>query len=173
METNEQTVELLRHTISTLRLACPDHGEWHLDGWTLYARLALSRIASGREQTSSERMQLSSHNCVWDKNPITCRIQNGVQTVLPHRPDGYTWTLDSSRTLKCGRTICHYVRTDANLNILKFLGTDGRPNGITTLSRRMLLTDESPNTSLDHPDGNMGSDFSELKSAQNLPWTLK
>jgi len=95
-------------------------------------------------------LQLSSHIYAWDRNPITCRTLNGVRTVLPRRPDGCTWTLDSSRTLNSGRTICHYVRTDAILNSLKFLDTDGRPDGKFSLSGRMLLTDECPdgNTTL-------------------------
>jgi hypothetical protein len=52
------------------------------------------------------------------------------------RPNGFTWTLDSSRTLKSGRMICHYVWTNATLNSLKFLDIDGvrtvlprRPHG--------------------------------------------
>jgi hypothetical protein len=69
--------------------------------------------------------------------------------------------------------ICHYSRTDATLNSSKLLDTDGHPDGITASSGRMLLTDESPDASLDCPDGNLGSDFSELESAQNLPRTLK
>jgi hypothetical protein len=59
-------------------------------------------------------LQLSSHIC--------------VRTVLPRRPDGWTWTLDSSRTLNSVQTICHYVRTDAILNSSKFLDTDRRPD---------------------------------------------
>jgi hypothetical protein len=89
-------------------------------------------------------LQLSSHICVWDSNPITCWTLNGVRTVLPRRLDGCTWTLDSSRTLNSGRTICHYVRTDAILNSSKFLDTDGRPNKKFSSFGRMLLTDECP-----------------------------
>jgi hypothetical protein len=37
----------------------------------------------------------------------------------------------------------------------------------------MLLTNERPDTLLSHPDGSLRSNFSKLKSAQNLPWTLK
>jgi hypothetical protein len=88
--------------------------------------------------------QLSSHICVWDRNPITCRTLNGVRTVLPRRPYGCTWTLDSSRTLNSIRTIYHYVQTDAILNSLKFLDTDGRSDGKFSSSGRMLLTDECP-----------------------------
>jgi len=41
------------------------------------------------------------------------------------------------------------------------------------VSGRMLLTDECSDILLGRPDGNKGSDFSELEFAQNLPWTLK
>jgi hypothetical protein len=37
---------------------------------------------------------------------------------------------------------CHIVQTDALLNSLKFLDTDGRPDGKFSSSGRMLLTDE-------------------------------
>jgi hypothetical protein len=47
--------------------------------------------------------------------------------------------------------------------------TDGRPDGITMLSKWMLLTDEHPDALLGRLDGNMGSDLSKLESAQNLP----
>jgi hypothetical protein len=37
------------------------------------------------------------------------------------------------------------------------------------LSGRMLLTNERLNALLGRPDGNKGSEFSELEYAQNLP----
>jgi hypothetical protein len=77
--------------------------------------------------------------------------------------------LDSSQNLNSGWTICHYVRTNAILNSLKFLDTDGRPDGKFSSSGRMLLTDERPGVILSRPDGSLGSDFFELESAQNLP----
>jgi len=95
-------------------------------------------------------LQLSSHICVWYRNPIACRTLNGVRMVLPRLLDGFTWTLDSSWTLNSVRTICHYVWMDAILNSLRFLDTNGRPNGKFSSSGRMLLTDE-------HPDGNTTS----------------
>jgi len=52
--------------------------------------------------------------------------------------------LDYSRTLNSSRTICHYVQTDAILNSLKFLDTNGCPDGIATSSGRKLLSDERP-----------------------------
>jgi hypothetical protein len=73
--------------------------------------------------------------------------------------------LDSSRTLKGGCTICHYVRTDATLNSSKFLDTDGRPDSISTSSGRMLLTEERPNGLQGRSDICLGSDFSELEFA--------
>jgi hypothetical protein len=46
---------------------------------------------------------------------------------------------------------------------------DGCLDGITMSSERMSLTDEHPDALLGRPDENMGSDFSELESAQNIP----
>jgi hypothetical protein len=43
-----QTVALLLHAISILRPERLDHGVWRSDGWTSSARLALTRIVSGR-----------------------------------------------------------------------------------------------------------------------------
>jgi hypothetical protein len=43
----------------------PDYEDWRPDGWTLYARLTLWRTSSGRDHTSSGRLQPSSHNCVF------------------------------------------------------------------------------------------------------------
>jgi hypothetical protein len=65
--------------------------------------------------------------------------------------------------------ICHYVRADAILNNSKFLDTNGRPDEKFSLSGRMLLIDERPDVILSRSDGSLGSDFSKLESAQNLP----
>jgi hypothetical protein len=43
-----RTVALLLHAIFILRPERQDHGVWCLNGWTSSVRLALSRIASGR-----------------------------------------------------------------------------------------------------------------------------
>jgi hypothetical protein len=75
---------------------------------------------------------------VWTDDAWKVESPEGISRL----PDGCTGTLKSSRTLNIGRTICHYVRTDATLNSSKFLDTDGRPDGFSTLSRRKLLTDE-------------------------------
>jgi hypothetical protein len=74
---------------------------------------------------------------------------------------------DLLRTLKSVRTICHYVRTDANLNCLKLLDTDGRPNGMFSSSRRMLLTDERSNGIPRRSDGCKGTELTNLNSAQS------
>jgi hypothetical protein len=65
--------------------------------------------------------------------------------------------------------ICHYVRTDATLNSLKLLDIDGGSDGIATSSGWMLLTDECLDALLSCWDRSLGSGFSELESAQNLP----
>jgi len=77
--------------------------------------------------------------------------------------------LKSSRTLNGGRTICHYVEKDVTLNSSKLLDTNDGSDGIATSSGQMLLTDERPDALLSRPDRSLGSDFSELESAQNLP----
>jgi hypothetical protein len=64
--------------------------------------------------------------------------------------------------------ICYYVRTNATMNRSKLLDTDGRSDGIAT-SSGMLLTDERLDVIMGRPDGNLGFNFSELESAQNLP----
>jgi hypothetical protein len=103
---------------------------------------------------TSGRMQLSSHICVWEGNPFTCRTLTGVRTVLPRRPDGCIWMLDSSQTLKSVRTRCCYVQTEASLNNLNLLDIDGRSDAW-----------------LGRSDGNLEFDFSVLESAQHLPRT--
>jgi hypothetical protein len=75
----------------------------------------------------------------WVRNLNACQTLNGVWTVQPRRPDGCTGTLGSSRTLKSVRTICHYIRTDANLNYSKLLDTDGRPDGKFSSSGQMSV----------------------------------
>jgi hypothetical protein len=106
-------------------------------------------------------MHLSSHICVCEGNPISCRTLTGIQTVLQRRLDGCTGILDSSRTLKSVRTCCHDVHMDATLNCSKLLDTDGRPDNIAMSSRQMLLTDERPDVLQGRLDGN---DFSKLES---------
>jgi hypothetical protein len=59
------------------------------------------------------------------------------------------------------------------LNNTKLLDTDGGLDDITTSSERMLLTDECLDAFRSHPDGSLGSNFSELESVQNLPSTMK
>jgi len=49
--------------------------------------------------------------------------------------------------------------------------TNGRPDGIDTSSEWMLLTDERPDSRQGHLGGILGSNFSELESAQNLSGT--
>jgi hypothetical protein len=44
------------------------------------ARLALWMSSSGRESTSSERLQLSSHICVLERNPIVVASGRAAET---------------------------------------------------------------------------------------------
>jgi hypothetical protein len=88
MESNVQTVELLLHDLT-------------------YRGHRQDRITHCPDGCSHLPITVS-----WGRNPNACQTLNGVQTVLPRRLDGCTWTLDSSRTLNSGRTIRYYVRTD-------------------------------------------------------------
>jgi hypothetical protein len=156
-----RTVALPLHAISIIRSEYPDD-------WTSFARLALSRIVSGREHTSSRWLQLSSHICVWDRNPITCRTLNGVRTVLPRHPDRCTWTLDSSQPLNSGRTICHYVRTD-NLEQFKasrHRGTSGQK--VLVFRTDDALTNERPDGISHRLDRCKGTKLTILNYAQSL-----
>jgi hypothetical protein len=58
---------------------------------------------------------------------------------------------------------------DSTLSCSNLLDIDGHPDGIATLSGRMLLTDERLDALLGRLDENNGSNFSDLESAQNLP----
>jgi hypothetical protein len=71
------------------------------NGCNSSTRLALLRIASGRCFPNVGQMQLSAHTRVCEGNLISCR------------------------TIICVRTYCHEVQTDATLNCLNILDTDG------------------------------------------------
>jgi len=103
IRTSVRTVAILLHVL-------PYHG-WCPDGVDL----------------SFRHMHLSSHIRVWEWIPNSPRILTGVRTILPRHPDGCTWTVDSSRTLKSVQTCCHDVRTDGSLNNLNLLNIDGCP----------------------------------------------
>jgi hypothetical protein len=88
-----------------MELEHPVYEDRRPDSRTLYAWLALWRIASRREHTLSGRLQLSSHICVLERGPFPCRTLRGV------------WPC------------CWDVRTVASWNSSKFLdieeGLDG------------------------------------------------
>jgi len=63
-----QTANLM-HAISYLMLARSDNDDWRLDVWIWIVILALWMSTSGRESTSSGRLQRSSHICVLERNP--------------------------------------------------------------------------------------------------------
>jgi len=130
-----RTVALQLHTIFIIRTRVLTVLPWRPDGCNSSPRLALSRIAS-------ERLQLSSHIYLCEWNLFTYRTLTGIRTVLPCLPDGCTWMLDSSGTLKRVRTCCCDVRMDASLNNSNLLNTDGHPDAW-----------------LYCPDGSLGSDF--------------
>jgi hypothetical protein len=55
-----------------------------------------------------------------------------------------------------------------NLEQLKFLDTDGRPDGKFSSSEQMLLTDERTDGIPHHPDGCKVTELTDLNSAQSL-----
>jgi len=109
--------------------ARPDHEDRRLDVWIWIEILALWLSVSGRESTSSGRLQQSSHICVWKEILKLDRTLRVVRTscliVLtygswsssklldteegldgnPCRPDG--WYV----SLMCIQTVCHVVQT--------------------------------------------------------------
>jgi hypothetical protein len=68
--------------------------------------------------------------------------------------------------------IFHYIRTDVTVNSSKFLNSDGRPDGIDTSSRQMLLIEECLDALLSRLDGNLGSNIREINS-EYLSWNLR
>jgi hypothetical protein len=122
-----RTVALLLHIITIITIAS---GQCFLVVQTvaiLHHDLPYQELRSDGVALSSRQLQLSSHICVCEENSISCRTLMSV------------WTS------------CHDVRTDATLNCLNLLDTNGGPDAC-----------------LGHPEGSLGSDFSELKSTQNL-----
>jgi len=98
-----------------LMYALPDHADWHPDVWIWIAILALWISASGRESTSSGRLQRSSHNCILERNPEACR------------------------TLRVVRTSCWNVQRDASWSSSKLLYTGEGPDGKFSSSGWMML----------------------------------
>jgi len=148
MESVVRTVGLMWHTISILRLVHPDHGDWRPDGWNLYARLALSRIASGQEHTLSERLQLSSHICVLERN------------YFPYR------------TLKGVRPCCWDVRTNVTWSSSKLRNTEESQDEKFLSSEWMMLWQLSVLTEYHVVRTNVWDLISDLESVQNLPLFL-
>jgi hypothetical protein len=79
-----RTVALLLHAISILRPKCPDSGVWRLDGWTSFARLALSRIASGQNSHVIEMVAVVFPYLCFGKKSVylsnTERSPDGIAT---------------------------------------------------------------------------------------------
>lgn len=84
---------------------CPDHVDCHPDVWIWIEIHALWMSVSGRESTSVERLQQSSHICVWKE------------------------ILKLDRTLRVVWTGCWIIRTYANWRSSKLLDTEEGPNG--------------------------------------------
>jgi hypothetical protein len=93
-----------------------------------------------------EQFEASRHRGRSRRKVLVVRTDNAWTVECPDsitcRPNGCTGTLKSSRTLNSSRTICHYVWTDATLNSLKFLDTNGSLDDFAISFGRKLLTDE-------------------------------
>lgn len=140
-----RTVNLM-HAISIYEAHA--FGPWRLSSerLNLNAWLSLWMSVSGRESTSSGRLQLSPHICVLERNPIADWTLSGVQTC------------------------CWNVRKGASWNSSKLLDTGEGPDGQKVL---IVQTDdtwivERPNCISRRSDGCKGSDFFDSKSVQNL-----
>jgi hypothetical protein len=109
------------------------------DVWILNAQLALWMRASGRESTSSGRLQRSSHICVLERNPV------------------------GGRTLSVVQTCCINIQTDASWNKSKLLDIKEGPGWKFSSSGRMMLWIVGcPDGISRRPDGCKGSDLSYL-----------
>jgi len=109
-----QTVNLM-HAISIYEAHAS--GPWRPSSkvWILNAWLALWMSVFGRESTSSGQLQLSSHICVLERNPIADQTLSGVQTC------------------------CWKVWTNASWNSSKLLDTEEGPEGKFSSSGKMML----------------------------------
>jgi hypothetical protein len=105
----------LMYAISIYEAWAP--GPWRLMSGRLdlNARLALWMSTPGCEHTLFGWLQLSSHICVLERNPVVDRTLSGV------------------------RMSCWNVRTDSSWNSLKLLVTEEGPDGKFSSFGRMML----------------------------------
>jgi hypothetical protein len=107
-----------------------DHEDRRPDVWIWIAILALWLSVSGRESTSSGRLQRSSHICVLERNPEA-------------------WSNTESRP-----TCCWNVRTDASWSGSKLLNTgEGLDGKFSSSGWMMLGTARHANGMICRPDG--------------------
>jgi hypothetical protein len=176
-----RTVALRLHVITTIKRLDPKG--WRPDGWTGARNFHIWSLIVRTMKADVRTVELCMHDLPyrghlpdgithrpdgcsrlpitvsWGRNPNACQTLNSVRKVYPRRPDGFTGTLESSRTLKSVLTICHYVRTDATLSCSKLLDTDGRLDGKFSSSGQMLLTDERLDRIPHRPDGWQGTEI--------------
>jgi hypothetical protein len=120
-----QTVALLLHAIAITRLGVRTVLPWRPDGCNSSPRLALSRKASRRVRPVVRMVAVVFPYLCQRRKSFYRWTLTGVQMVLPRHLNGCTWTHDSSGTLKSIQPRCCDVRTNASLNSLKLLDTDG------------------------------------------------
>jgi hypothetical protein len=105
-ESDARNFHIWRSRIRTMKTVVRTSEFWMHDLWM---------SASGHESTSSGRLQLSSHICVLERNPIADRTLSGVRTCY--------WS----------------IRTDASWSSSKLLDTGEGPNGKFSSSGRTML----------------------------------
>jgi hypothetical protein len=80
-------VVLLLHAISILRPERPDSEDWHQDDWTSSARLALSRIASGRKHYIVQMVAVVFSYLCFEKKSIYLSNNERCPVVLLRHPN--------------------------------------------------------------------------------------
>jgi hypothetical protein len=118
--------------------------------------------ASGRESTSSGRLQRSSHICVSKRNLIAGRTLSVVRTCYWNVRTDASWY--NSKLLDIEEGLDGKFSSSGQM----MLWTVGFLDGISCRADGCCLTDERPDGIPRRPDGCKGSDNIVLKSVQNL-----
>jgi hypothetical protein len=144
-----------------LLYARPDHGRPASGRLSLNCELALRSSASGRESTSSGRLQQSSYIYFWKENLKLDRSLRVVWTGCWVVRTDASW----NRSFSIQRSIqteIHVVQTDDAL-VCRASGRYGTSSG-----RLELWTDERPDEMTRCSDGWQGTEISDLQTVQNL-----
>jgi hypothetical protein len=114
---------------------------------------------SGKESTSSERLQQSSHICVLERNPEAWSNTKSRPDVLLKHPDGCTLDqIETSRHRRRFRWEVLVIWMDDALDRWMYEQYD------TPFGRLVLWTDGRPDGMTRCPDGWQGTEFSALQT---------